>query len=69
MIDPFAGSNTTGEACEELARNWIAIEHNVGVPGRQAAFALSRMKRPTKTLPKIPSRRHPVAGRVSGIVP
>ena len=29
VIDPFAGSNTTGEACEELGNNWIAIEHNV----------------------------------------
>jgi DNA modification methylase len=28
VLDPFAGSNTTGEACEELARNWIAVEHN-----------------------------------------
>ena len=28
VLDPFAGSNTTGEACEELARNWIALEHN-----------------------------------------
>jgi site-specific DNA-methyltransferase (cytosine-N4-specific) len=26
VLDPFAGSNTTGQACEEEARNWIAIE-------------------------------------------
>ncbi|HUY25884.1 MAG TPA: site-specific DNA-methyltransferase [Candidatus Binataceae bacterium] len=26
VLDPFAGSNTTGEACEREARNWIAIE-------------------------------------------
>lgn len=28
VIDPFAGSNTTGEACEELERKWIAVELN-----------------------------------------
>jgi DNA modification methylase len=26
VLDPFAGSNTTGEACERLGRRWIAIE-------------------------------------------
>ena len=26
VLDPFAGSNTTGQACEELKRKWIAIE-------------------------------------------
>jgi site-specific DNA-methyltransferase (cytosine-N4-specific) len=26
VLDPFAGSNTTGMACEELGRKWIAIE-------------------------------------------
>lgn len=28
VLDPFAGSNTTGEASEELKRKWIAIEKN-----------------------------------------
>jgi site-specific DNA-methyltransferase (cytosine-N4-specific) len=28
VLDPFAGSNTTGEACEEMSRNWLAVEHN-----------------------------------------
>ena len=28
VLDPFAGSNTTGEACEAQGRQWIAIEHN-----------------------------------------
>jgi len=28
VIDPFAGSNTTGEACELEGRRWIAVEHN-----------------------------------------
>jgi len=26
VIDPFAGSNTTGEICESLERKWISIE-------------------------------------------
>lgn len=26
VLDPFAGSNTTGEACEREGRRWIAIE-------------------------------------------
>ncbi|MBX3097834.1 MAG: site-specific DNA-methyltransferase, partial [Fimbriimonadaceae bacterium] len=28
VIDPFAGSNTTGAVAEELGRRWIAIEKN-----------------------------------------
>lgn len=28
VIDPFAGSNTTGAIAEELGRRWIAIEKN-----------------------------------------
>lgn len=28
VLDPFAGSNTTGEACEREQRKWIAIELN-----------------------------------------
>ena len=26
MLDPFAGSNTTGKVAESLNRRWIAIE-------------------------------------------
>jgi hypothetical protein len=26
VLDPFAGSNTTGEACEREGRRWIAVE-------------------------------------------
>jgi site-specific DNA-methyltransferase (cytosine-N4-specific) len=26
VLDPFAGSNVTGEVCEKLGRRWIAIE-------------------------------------------
>ena len=28
VLDPFAGSNTTGAAAESLGRQWIAIEAN-----------------------------------------
>ena len=28
VLDPFAGSNTTGAAAEKLQRKWIAIEAN-----------------------------------------
>lgn len=28
VVDPFAGSNTTGRACEDEQRRWIAIEMN-----------------------------------------
>jgi len=28
ILDPFAGSNTTGAAAEKLKRRWISIESN-----------------------------------------
>jgi hypothetical protein len=28
VLDPFAGSNTTGEAAESLGRRWLALECN-----------------------------------------
>jgi len=28
VLDPFAGSNTTGAAAEKLKRRWISIEPN-----------------------------------------
>ena len=28
VLDPFAGSNTTGAVAEQLGRKWIAIEKN-----------------------------------------
>ena len=28
VLDPFAGSNTTGEAAEHLKRSWLSIERN-----------------------------------------
>jgi site-specific DNA-methyltransferase (cytosine-N4-specific) len=29
ILDPFGGSNTTGEAAESLKRRWIAVEPNI----------------------------------------
>lgn len=26
VVDPFAGSNVTGEVCERLKRRWIAVD-------------------------------------------
>jgi len=28
VLDPFAGSNTTGAAAESLGRRWVAMEAN-----------------------------------------
>jgi DNA modification methylase len=28
VLDPFAGSNTTGAVAEQLGRRWIAVEKN-----------------------------------------
>lgn len=42
VLDPFAGSNTTGAAAEELGRKWIAVEasadYALGSKGRFAKF-------------------------------
>jgi len=39
VIDPFAGSNVTGEACERLNRRWIGIELNYEyIAGSKARF-------------------------------
>jgi site-specific DNA-methyltransferase (cytosine-N4-specific) len=42
VLDPFAGSNTTGSAAEELGRKWIAVEaeerYVIGSKGRFPAF-------------------------------
>lgn len=39
VLDPFAGSNTTGEACEREHRKWIAIEMNTAyLEGSRSRF-------------------------------
>ena len=47
VLDPFAGTNTTGYAAECLSRRWIGIE----IDRRYAAQARMRFKhRPTPIL-------------------
>jgi site-specific DNA-methyltransferase (cytosine-N4-specific) len=49
VLDPFAGSNVTGEVAEALGRCWISIEINADyVAGSQLRFphAVSRLARP-----------------------
>jgi site-specific DNA-methyltransferase (cytosine-N4-specific) len=49
VLDPFAGSNVTGQVAEELGRNWISIEiHPDYVAGSQVRFpqAVTRSYRP-----------------------
>jgi site-specific DNA-methyltransferase (cytosine-N4-specific) len=39
-MDPFAGSNVTGQIAEQLDRKWIAVEINADyVAGSQMRFA------------------------------
>jgi DNA modification methylase len=42
VVDPFAGSNTTGAAAEKLKRRWLSVEANAeyaeGSKGRFSAF-------------------------------
>ncbi len=49
VLDPFAGSNVTGEVAEKLQRNWLSIEINGDyVAGSQLRFpaAVSATSRP-----------------------
>ena len=40
IMDPFAGSNTTGAAAEKLNRNWFGIELDQGyVEASRARFS------------------------------
>jgi site-specific DNA-methyltransferase (cytosine-N4-specific) len=43
VVDPFAGSNTTGAAAECLGRRWLAIEpENEYIEGSVGRFIQSR---------------------------
>lgn len=43
VLDPFAGSNTTGAAAEELGRRWIAVEPEIDyISGSKGRFELSQ---------------------------
>ncbi len=44
VVDPFAGSNTTGQVAEQLERHWLSIEINAEyVAGSQLRFGDSLM--------------------------
>jgi DNA modification methylase len=53
VLDPFAGSNTTGAVAEELGRKWIGIEAEAvyidGSRGRFAKFRKPQRKAKNKT--------------------
>jgi site-specific DNA-methyltransferase (cytosine-N4-specific) len=45
VLDPFAGSNTTGSTAESLSRRWIAIEANKEyVRGSRGRFTSQSMR-------------------------
>lgn len=47
VLDPFAGSNTTGAAAEQLKRRWLAIEPNSDyIHGSMGRFSSPTLKRP-----------------------
>ena len=46
VLDPFAGSNTTGSAAERLRRKWIAIEEDWSyVRGSFGHFSVDRFQK------------------------
>ncbi len=46
VLDPFAGSNTTGAVAEELGRQWIAVEPDADyIAGSVGRFATSSVER------------------------
>lgn len=46
VLDPFAGSNTTGEAAENLERQWLAIEASESyIKGAQGRFSEISLRR------------------------
>jgi DNA modification methylase len=46
VVDPFAGSNTTGGVAEKLGRQWIAVEPDADyVAGSVGRFAESSVER------------------------
>lgn len=50
VVDPFAGSNATGEACERTGRRWIAIEKEPAyAAGSKVRFDIESLQRPLPT--------------------
>ena len=47
VLDPFAGSNTTGSVAESLKRRWVSIESNLDyIRGSRGRFAGTRAPKP-----------------------
>ena len=43
VFDPFAGSNTTGSAAEDLERHWVSVEPELDyIDGSRARFGDTR---------------------------
>lgn len=63
VLDPFAGSNTTGEAAEELGRRWIALEHSLEYL-EASRFRFEGVGKPDQ--PTIPDPEAPPAERMRG---
>jgi len=55
VLDPFAGSNVTGEAAERLGRKWIAVE----IDEDYAKGSALRFEKPARPIERPPRRRVP----------
>jgi site-specific DNA-methyltransferase (cytosine-N4-specific) len=59
VLDPFAGSNVTGEAAEQTGRRWIGIEISEEyVRGSQLRFAASAVAEATPVAPEAKAAPH-----------
>ncbi len=57
VLDPFAGSNTTGAAAESLGRHWLAIEPNESyLRGSRGRFKLLGSDGPAQNQLQMPKR-------------
>ena len=68
VLDPFAGSNSTGAVAEDLGRRWIAIEPNREyIEGSKGRFLSSRARAPFVAM--IPVFFSPILNIRAGQVP
>ena len=51
VLDPFAGSNTTGMVAEELGRRWISVEKDTQY-WKDSKMRFNRQERPYRDLPR-----------------
>ena len=53
VLDPFAGSNSTGAAAEALGRNWLSVEANSGyAEGSKGRFQEFQFRSSPKKTPQ-----------------